>query len=125
MCESQCKTTTLYRPVGRAELELIAQFGWQRFPPRRPDQPIFYAILDEGYAIEIARDWDAQDEASGFEGHVLRFEVESGFLDGFMLARAGGRTRREYWIPAEHLEAFNDHIRGEIAEIASFGKEMP
>jgi hypothetical protein len=115
--------TTLYRPVGKAELELVEQSGWLQFPPRLSHQPIFYAILDEGYAIEIARDWDAQDEASGFEGHVLCFEVESNFLDGFMLARAGGKTRREYWIPAEYLEMFNSHICGKITVIASFGKE--
>ena len=35
-------TTTLYRPVGPLELKLIADAGFRRFPPRLPDQPIFY-----------------------------------------------------------------------------------
>ena len=29
--------------------------GWRAWPPRRPDQPIFYAVLDEDYAAPIAR----------------------------------------------------------------------
>jgi hypothetical protein len=48
--------TTLYRPVGPKELELIAASGYRRFPPRLPDQPIFYPVLNEQYAVEIARD---------------------------------------------------------------------
>jgi hypothetical protein len=31
-------TTTLYRPVGPRELELIKACGWREFPPRLPDQ---------------------------------------------------------------------------------------
>ena len=40
-------TVTPYRPVGPAELDLIRQFGFSRFPPRLPDQPIFYAVVQE------------------------------------------------------------------------------
>ena len=109
----------LYRTTGKTELDLVLQAG--RFPPRLPHQPIFYAILDEGYAIEIARDWNAKESG---EGHVLRFEVDDAFLANFTLARAGGKTRREYWIPAESLEEFNDHIAGEIQVLHSFGKEQ-
>ena len=42
--------TTLYRPVGPKELELIAASGYREFPPRLPDQPIFYPVLNEEYA---------------------------------------------------------------------------
>lgn len=36
---------TLYRPVGLAELELIAAAGWRAYPPRLAWQPIFYPVL--------------------------------------------------------------------------------
>ena len=45
---------TLYRPVGLNELDLIAQSGYRRFPPRLPEQPIFYPVCNEGYAVESA-----------------------------------------------------------------------
>ena len=51
---------TLYRPVGLAELRLLAENAWQAFPPRLPDQPIFYPVLNFSYAEEIARDWNAK-----------------------------------------------------------------
>ena len=48
----------LWRPVGPAELELIRQSSMQAFPPRLPEQPIFYPVLSEEYAVKIARDWN-------------------------------------------------------------------
>jgi hypothetical protein len=45
------ETTTLFRPVGQKELELIEAAGWRRFPPRLFWQPIFYPVLTEEYAI--------------------------------------------------------------------------
>jgi hypothetical protein len=50
-------TTTLYRPVGQEELNLIKSSGYREFPPRLPHQPIFYPVLNEEYATQIARDW--------------------------------------------------------------------
>ena len=58
--------------MGPAALVLIEQSGWRRFPPRLPDQPIFYPVMNEAYAIQIARDWNVP--ASGV-GYVTRFEV--------------------------------------------------
>ena len=40
------KTTTLYRPVGPKELALIEASDWKAFPPRLPDQPIFYPVMN-------------------------------------------------------------------------------
>ena len=51
-------TTFLYRPVNQAELDLIEASGWRAFPPRLPEQPIFYPVLNEEYAIQISRDWN-------------------------------------------------------------------
>lgn len=36
----------LYRPVGLRELELIAKADFKAFPPRLPEQPIFYPVLN-------------------------------------------------------------------------------
>jgi hypothetical protein len=41
------EVSTLYRPVGQAEFELIRASGFCRFPPRLPQQPFFYAVLNE------------------------------------------------------------------------------
>ena len=35
----------LYRPVGQAEYGLIALTDFTAYPPRLPDQPIFYPVL--------------------------------------------------------------------------------
>ena len=104
-------TTTLWRPVGPDELALIEQSGMTAFPPRLPDQPIFYPVTTEDYAVKIARDWNVP--ASG-EGYVTRFEVRTDFLTSYRVEEAGGRAHREYWIPAEVLDASNAAIVGTI-----------
>ncbi len=55
--------TTLYRPVGRKELELIRNSGFRVFPSRLPSQPFFYPVVNEEYAVQIARDWNTKDES--------------------------------------------------------------
>ncbi|HEY2857627.1 MAG TPA: hypothetical protein VGJ21_04375 [Terracidiphilus sp.] len=111
------KTTALFRPVGERELALIRESGWRAFPPRLPEQPIFYPVLEEAYAIQIARDWNTRD---GGRGYVLRFHVDSEYLSGFPVQIAGSRMHREYWIPAEDLEEFNRHIAGSIELLHEF-----
>jgi hypothetical protein len=111
------ETVTLYRPVGPEELALIRQSGFRGFPPRLPEQPIFYPVLTEAYAVKIARDWNVP--ASG-AGYVTRFAVLASFLDGYTVQEAGGAAHLEYWIPAEALPAFNDSIVGPIEIVAEF-----
>lgn len=108
-------TTTLYRPVGQAELDLIAATGHRRFPPRLPEQPIFYPVCNETYATQIASRWNTTD---GKVGYVTRFEVRSDFLSKYEIKIVGSRIHAEYWIPAEDLEAFNDAITGTIEVIS-------
>ncbi len=108
----------LYRPVGQKELDLIAQSGWREFPPRLFHQPIFYPVLNEEYATQIARDWNTKDAASDYVGYVLRFAVRADFLSGYDVQIVGGGTHAEYWIPAEDLPAFNGAIV-EAIEIVS------
>ncbi len=110
-------TITLFRPVGTKELALIEESGFLRFPPRLPEQPIFYPVLNEEYAIQIASDWNAQFNDDKV-GYVTRFSVRKDFLDQFETHFVGGRTHEEYWIPAEDLEKFNDNIVGSIEVIS-------
>jgi hypothetical protein len=115
---SRGATLTLWRPVGPRELELIRQSGMRAFPPRLPEQPIFYPVLTEEYAVKIARDWNVPASGSGF---VTRFEIEQNFIDRYDVKQAGGQSHLEYWIPAEDLDAFNRAIVGPIAIVSSFG----
>ena len=80
-------TRTLYRPVGREELELLRESGWRRFPPRLPDQPIFYPVVQRDYAVKIARDWNAARSGAGY---VTRFEVDAAWLSRFEEREVGG-----------------------------------
>ena len=109
---------TLWRPVGQKELDLIRQSGMRAFPSRLPEQPIFYPVLSEAYAVKIARDWNVP--ASG-RGYVTRFLVAKTFLDRYQVQEAGGKDHLEYWIPAEDLGAFNKAIIGQIEIVAEFG----
>jgi hypothetical protein len=108
---------TLWRPVGPRELELIRKADMRAFPPRLPDQPIFYPVLSEDYAVKIARDWNVPANGSGF---VTRFDVQRSFLGRYGIQQAGGSAHLEYWIPAEDMEAFNAAIVGEIEIVAEF-----
>jgi len=114
---AQIETTTLYRPVGPEELELIKQADWSAFPPRLPEQPIFYPVLNEEYARQIARDWNVKASGAGF---VTKFEVERDYLNQFKVQTAGGSEHTEYWIPAEQLAEFNRNIVGKIEVVAEF-----
>ena len=112
--------TTLYRPVGRKELELIRKSGFLRFPSRLPSQPFFYPVLNEEYAVQIARDWNTKDEASNYQGYVLKFNVRAEFLCKYDVHVVGASTHREYWIPTGDLEQLNDSIVGAIEIVREF-----
>ncbi len=114
------ETITLFRPVRPAELELIRQSGFRAFPPRLPEQPIFYPVLTEDYAVKIARDWNVPASSAGL---VTRFAVLASYLAAYQAQDAGGVAQREYWIPAEDLPAFNDAIIGKIEVVATFPSE--
>jgi hypothetical protein len=111
------ETITLYRPVGPRELELIEAAGWREFPPRLPDQPIFYPVTNEAYAIQIARDWNVKASGAGF---VTKFEVQAAYMQRYRIEKVGGAIHTEYWIPAEDLPEFNRNIVGPIVVIAEF-----
>ncbi len=110
-------TVTLWRPTGPEELALVEASGWREWPPRLPDQPIFYPVLNEDYATRIARDWNVARSGAGF---VTRFEVRRAFLDRYEVQQAGGSTILEYWIPAEELAELNSNIVGENKVVAEY-----
>ena len=109
----------LYRPVGFQELELIAQSGWRAFPPRLPDQPIFYPVLNFEYARQIAEGWNTRHNNPPC-GFVTRFEVNDAYVKQFDVQTVGSREHQELWIPAEDLETFNQNIIGRITLEAEY-----
>jgi hypothetical protein len=113
------ETIVLYRPVGQEELSLIQGSGYTAFPPRLPEQPIFYPVLSEEYATQIARDWNTKYNASKC-GYVTRFRVRTTFLHQYDVQTVGVSQHQEYWIPAEDLEEFNRNIVGDIEVLAEY-----
>ena len=113
----ESETVTLWRPTGPAELALVEASGWREWPPRLPEQPIFYPVLNEEYAATIARDWNVKHSGAGY---VTRFTVLRSFLDRYEVHQVGGKTILEYWIPADDLPALNASIVGTIEVTREF-----
>lgn len=111
----------LYRPVGTKELELIEKSNYCKFPPRLPEQPIFYPVLNERYAMEIASGWNVKYNED-HKGYVLKFEIDDTYCKQFEIHQVGCEYHKELWIPAERLEEFNAHIRGKIFVIAKYSE---
>lgn len=110
----------LYRPTGQKELDLVAASGWKRWPPRLPDQPIFYPVTTFDYAEKIARDWNSVGSPPDNVGYVTRFEISPEMAKRYPIEQAGGKAHEELWVPAEDLEAFNNEIVGKIEVVAQY-----
>jgi hypothetical protein len=114
----------LFRPVGLQELQLIADTNFRAFPPRLPDQPIFYPVLNFEYARQIAEGWNTRfnDPPCGF---ITRFVIEDEFSKQFKVETVGARENQELWVQAEDLEEFNANIIGKITiEAAYYGEKF-
>ena len=120
MTKMNAETTILYRPVGPKELALIRASGHRAFPPRLPQQPIFYPVLNEEYARQIARDWNMKDSGAGF---VTRFAVLTEFTARYPVQKVGSSIHQELWIPAEDLAEMNRNIVGLIEVIGEYRSE--
>ena len=107
----------LFRPVGQAVLDLIFAADYRAYPPRLPGQPIFYPVLNEKYAREIAHRWNRKSADSGYAGYVTTFEIDDAYISNFEIQTVGASYHQEFWIPAEDLEVFNRHIIGKIKVI--------
>ncbi len=112
----------LYRPVGTKELERIKESGYRKYPPRLPEQPIFYPVLNEKYAAEIASRWNVKYNED-HKGYVTKFEIDDAYAVQFEVHVVGDSYHQELWVPAEELEIFNRHIIGEIQVICEFSED--
>lgn len=90
------------------------------FPPRLPEQPFFYPVMNEEYAIQITREWNVPAYGCGF---VTKFDVDAEFLKKYEIKNVGGEIHNELWIPAEELDNFNSKIIGKIEVIGEFRKK--
>lgn len=109
---------TLFRPVGFKEMHLILQTSV--FPPRLPHQPIFYPVLTEEYATQIARDWNTTDAASDYCGFVTAFDIDGPYANQFKVHQVGAAHHLELWVPAAELDNFNAHIESPIEVLTAF-----
>ena len=109
----------LYRPVGTRELELIEKSGYEKYPPRLPEQPIFYPVLNEKYATEIAAQWNVKYN-DDHKGYVTKFEIDDEYFHQFEIHVVGLGYHQELWVLAEELDNFNRHIIGKIQIISEF-----
>lgn len=107
----------MYRPTGPEEIKLVEESGFKKWPPRLPDQPIFYPVTNEEYAKQIATQWNVKSSGVGF---VTKFEVKKSFVDKYETQKVGGSEHTEWWIPAEDLEKLNDNIVGLIEIIGEY-----
>jgi hypothetical protein len=108
---------TLYRPVNSVELNLIEKAGYTKFPPRLPEQPIFYPVTNIEYARKITKDWNVPAYGNGY---VLEFDVSEEFLKDYKIQNVGGDVYDEYWIPSEEMDNFNNNIVGKIKIIEKY-----
>lgn len=119
------ETKILYRPVGEKEMMLIIESDYKKFPSRLEWQPIFYPVLDENYASEIAEKWNTRDQTGNYLGFVTRFEVLEDEVNKYPEQNVGARNHNELWVPSEELETFNQAIIGSIEVIKVFvGKDF-
>jgi len=118
--QNDVRTTTLYRPVSKKELDLIEQSGWKEFPPRLAEQPIFYPVMNIEYARQITVEWNVPAYGNGY---VTQFEVNSNYLQRFQVENVGDRHHNELWVSAEELDEFNRNIVGKIQVVESYEKD--
>lgn len=115
-------TVTLWRPTGPQELDLVRASGWRAWPPRLAEQPVFYPVLDEDYAIGLAQHCNAPFSGVGY---VTRFDVWRTFLDRYPLHQVAAGVR-EYRIPATDLAELNANLVGPIAVVHTFvARDLP
>ena len=111
------ETVTMYRPTGSDELKLVAESGYKKWPPRLPEQTIFYPVTNEEYAKQIAIRWNVK---SSEVGYVTKFKVKKEFADKYETHKVGGTKHTEWWIPADDLEKLNENIVGLIEVIGEY-----
>ncbi len=118
MKKKKTAVRTLYRPMGLSETVQVLESG--HFPPRRPEQPIFYPVLSRHYAEQIAERWNAPDAARGNAGFVVEFQIDAKYASRYKSHVVGSAEHRELWVPAGDLEVFNRHIVGPVTLVSAY-----
>ena len=108
----------LFRPTGINELKLVFDTKMETWPPRLPEQPIFYPVTNFPYAAQIAKEWNST--TSEYVGYVTKFNVDDEYISQFEKKVVGGQQHEELWIPAEELEEFNKNITEKIEVVSSY-----
>lgn len=108
----------LFRPTGLRELQLVLQRDLASWPPRLPDQPIFYPVTTARYAAQIAREWNTKSDLRA--GYVTQFRVDDAYVSQFERKIVGSREHEELWVPAEQLEELNSHMTAPVKVIDAF-----
>ena len=113
----------LYRPMDIEELRLVYETKLKNFPPRKPEQPIFYPVLNLEYANEIAKRWNSESQSAS--SYVARFTIDETYGARFEPQKVGGSHHVELWVPSEELSHFNEHISPPILIVsAHFGQNF-
>jgi hypothetical protein len=87
--------TTLFRPGWSSRTFADLGLGMREFPPRLPQQPVFYPVATMEYAAQIGRDWNTRDENSGYAGFVTQFAVPTSYLEKFEQRTVGSSPHVE------------------------------
>jgi hypothetical protein len=103
----------LWRPVGLPEMVKVFEAGMKGFPPRLPEQPIFYPVVVQEYADQIAATWNTKEEP--FVGYVTEMEIPDEYAARFTPQTVGAAIHRELWVPSEELAEFNDQLTKPIS----------
>ncbi len=110
-------TVTLYRPTVPEELALLQDSGFLKWPPRLPEQPLFYPVINEQHAIAITKAWIVQHDGVGY---VTKFEVSKEFMGRCKVHQPGMPSQNEWSVAAEDVEALNRSIVGRIEIVREF-----
>ena len=113
-------TFTLYKPVSQKELDLIKRSGWKAFPSELKEQPFFYPLMKEAYAVGISK--ECITPAYGVS-YITRFQIDVDFVSKYKIRNIGPNRQQELWIPTEELVEFNQHIVGEIEVVGTVTSE--
>ncbi|MBV1910547.1 MAG: hypothetical protein KUG78_14695 [Kangiellaceae bacterium] len=110
------ETITCYRPAGKKELDIVLESGYSKWPPRLPEQLIFYPVTNEEYAFELTK-WNVTDFGARY---VTKFSVSKEFMSKYPIKCVGAKHHTEWWVPAEDLEELNRNICGKIEVVGEY-----
>ncbi len=109
---------TLYRPVGKSELDLILNNRWLTIPGRFSERTVFKPTRSFAHAAAIAKQFLTKDAEAGFAGFVTSFQVYTDYLQRY--SDDPENLPIELDIPASESYNFNLNIYGSIKVVAAY-----